>query len=60
MKPKNPKRQLKRKMSVSLSADEERIVNLLSKEMGYYNFSLALRQIIHEWQASRGAKAAAQ
>ena len=53
MRQKNSKRPLKRKLSVSLSADEERIVNLLSKERGYYNFSQALRQIIQEWKVAR-------
>jgi len=54
MRQKNSKRPVKRKMSVSLAAEDEKIVNALSKEMGYYNFSLALRQIIHEWAVKRG------
>lgn len=53
MRTKNPKRILKRKLSVSMSPAEEKIVNTLSREMGYYNFSHALRQIIREWHAAQ-------
>ena len=36
-----------------MSPAEEKIVNTLSREMGYYNFSHALRQIIREWHAAQ-------
>jgi len=58
MRQKNSKRPLKRKLSISLAAADEKIVNALSKEMGYYNFSLALRYIIREWRLGRDSTTA--
>jgi len=46
------------KQSVSLDEKSRQIVNKLSKARDYYNFSLALRQIIIEWdRANKNGKA---
>lgn len=40
------------KVSVALGAPEINIVNQVSDERGFYNFSLSLRTIIREWSAT--------
>jgi hypothetical protein len=41
------------KTSVSLFDEELKIIARLSKKRRYYNFSLALRQIVNEWNAAQ-------
>jgi hypothetical protein len=42
------------KRSVALGESEINIVTHLSSDRAFYNFSLALRTIIHEWEACNG------